>query len=153
MKKWLYLLLFLCLFIIFAYFHPTKETMICNENYECKITHEYFGLIKCNHKQNINNKTTLYYKDIPLAFKNTTWHHLYLTYDNNAPFIYYWNHQSSHKDIDYAFMIEQKRFNEYLINSQIKYKVYSEANTSFWMYILMLFVLSPYLIKLYLEFR
>ena len=55
----------------------------------------------------------MYYKDIPLAFKNTTWHHLYLTYDNNAPFIYYWNHQSSHKDIDYAFMIEQKRFNEY----------------------------------------
>lgn len=151
MKKCFFLLLFSCLFIMFVYFHPTKESMICNKSYECKITHEYFGLIKYHHKQNINNKTVLFYKDIPLAYKHRTWHHLYLTYDNLAPFIYYWNHQSRLKDINYVFKIEQKRFNDYLINPQIKYEVYSEANTSFWTYILMLFVLSPYLIKLYLD--
>ena len=139
----------LCLLCVFTYFHPTKEYMVCNDQYECKITHKYFGFIQFHDKLNLNSKSFLWQKVIPVGGYNSIWYHSYLEYDNISPFVYYWNCQSYQKDINYVFNIEQKRFNEYLLNPQTKYEVGSEANI--WHNLIYIIIFIPLMLRLFLD--
>lgn len=141
MKNYVIILICLSILGIYAYFHPTKEIMSCNEHYECKVTHKYFGFINFHSNLNLSQNSFLSQKITPRCLRKV-WYYSSLEYDGKSPFIYYWNHQSKQENLDYFFSIEQKKFGQYLLNPQTKYEINSEAHISILiMYLLLIYVL------------
>lgn len=54
--------LFPLFFILIVYLHPLKEGVICDENYVCKIEHEYIFNIKTKKEFKVNSKSGLFFK-------------------------------------------------------------------------------------------
>ena len=152
MKKGVLLLSCISILLIFTYFHPTKEIMSCNEQYECKITHEYFGFFNFHNNLNLNQNSFLGVKTIPIYVKGGVYRYIsYLEYDNISPFIFYWKVSSEQKKADYSLIIERKRFYEYLLKPQIKYEVSSIADT--WIGLLKSLIFISFLIYVFSKKR
>ena len=139
--------------VTFAYFHPINETMSCDSNYLCKIEHNYFNLFKKTSSFKLFPNSTISNIEKPRPFSKIASSRMYLIYDNNAPFIYYYKEEGYQKYYDYLFNLEKERFEQYIKNPVNGYIVSSSANKdSLIMFlVLFIFVLLPLFIKFYLD--
>ena len=138
--------------VTFTYFHPTYETMNCDSNYSCKIEHNYFNLFKQTSSFKLFPNSTISNIEKPGIGRIAT-SRMYLIYDNNAPFIYYYKEEGYYKYYNYLFNLEKERFEQYIKNPVNGYIVSSSANKdSLIMFlVLFIFVILPLFIKFYLD--
>lgn len=140
-KYFIYSIVWLFIFIATIYFHPTSEQMFCNSEYDCKITHEYFHILKFNEDIKLNKDSTFsYIIDYRRNLKK-----LHLIYDNKRPFVYYFD---SDYDIEYVIQNEINNFNSYKTHPQSNYIVKSAAD-SFLFYLWFIGSLVLFLIFIY----
>ncbi len=103
-------------FFWIVYFHPTRETMVCNEQFNCRIEHEFFNkfvftrYLKLNLYSNIElKKTSNFYHE-----KDT----VRIKYDGKDPFIVY--------VLRSPFGIDNSEFNEFYQNEYNKFLAYKK---------------------------
>lgn len=131
-KFFVYGIVWLFIFIIFIYFHPTNEYMVCDATYSCKITHEYFHKFNFYENINVSKESVLSYKVYkPNIFLRSRRHgfsdYVYLKYDNISPFIFYSIMAIGSED---EIQKEINNFNQYKLKPQLNYFVKSEADSS-----------------------
>lgn len=116
----------------FLFFHPTYEEMSCDSNYECKIIHSYFNIFKFNTFIKLNKNSKISYKIKDIGIPRKTGPQLNLSYDNELPFIYYFDYSpdvpfSYNNDLEdynfHDFKLEKQKFNDYVNNPSIGYQV------------------------------
>ena len=89
---------------LFIYFHPSKETMICDTNYSCQVKQEYFKIYKIEKELNLSPEATLKCDiiNIPFCFKSADIRDNYYIKINiidknkeHRPFVFYVDIQKS----------------------------------------------------------
>lgn len=123
------LVIWLTIFVLICYFHPTKETMFCNENKICTIKQEFlykFTTVKTI-KVDTSTKIIKSIKFIPGQRINGSYR-LHILYDNIKPFIYY-NAYNRFDDteLDTVYNLEKVKFDSYIKSSGGKYTVNSSS--------------------------
>lgn len=85
LKKCRFVILLLILLLIF-YFHPTKEVMTCDKNYQCSVEHEFINFIKFKNTFKLNHSSMIYMKRVIHGYRHR-YRTINVEFDNIKPFI------------------------------------------------------------------
>ena len=125
--------------LLTIHFQPTKETMVCNRYYQCKVEKQYLKLFTI-HKQIKLSKSSKPVSRIHQEFHKSR-HSASYNYDgylniiNNknkevAPFTYYIT-SGSESYVKNHLEKEEQKFQEYIKNPKLEYKLSSMGNGTF----------------------
>lgn len=135
LKLFLIIILFM-LGIIFIYLHPSNEEMVCNNNLECNVLHEFLGFIHYNSTIKLNSSSQIFASSNCRYFRDRMHTgtactvHINITdkySQEKKPFIYYYagyNKQIGNNiNIEDFIKSEKYNFDRYLKNPNIGFNL------------------------------
>ena len=134
------IIFFILLFLI--YFHPTKETMVCDSSYSCTVKREFIDTFKDKKEIKLSKNSTLTSKTYYIPSKHGGSYNIYAFFDSKNPFIMYFDTSKSESRIEEHFVRKQLEFYNYLKNPSSGFEISSYAESFvcyIWLGIFLLF--------------
>jgi hypothetical protein len=121
----------------FVLFHPTKETMYCDQNLICQVKRTYFWIFNFNKKIILNPASDMTCRiGVHAKGRHTTYYGLYLKFDRVSPFIFYVadssssDYESQKKELYYDCSRIYIDFRKYISNyEKFTFQINSKANS------------------------
>ena len=115
-------------FFWIVYFHPTRETMVCNEQFNCRIEHEFFNKFVFTRYLKLNLYSNI---ELNKSMDLSKHDHARIKYDGKDPFIFYVLSSTLILDseLNEFYQNENKKLLAYKMNPKHGYKIQSCANS------------------------
>ncbi len=139
--KFKYCFVTIFILIVLIVIHPTKESMICKQNFHCEVKHEFCNIIKLIEKFDISETTKMDAFTLKLLRSHYS---TYITLDNKNHFIM--GAFSSPFSIDESTYLNKEsiKFEKYKQRKLSEYSIDSIASpfyTYLWLFIYLLFAI------------
>ena len=128
-SMWWILIAILILGLV-IYFHPTRETMQCNSQFQCQVEHEFINLFTLNKSFNVDKNTDIDYKVTYIAGHRGSRgrYKTKIYFNGKSPFIMCINTNTSESVAISMGIREIQDFNQYKSGIVSRYYVRSDAN-------------------------
>ena len=115
-------------FFWIVYFHPTRETMVCNEQFNCEIEHEFFNKFVFTRYLKLNLYSNI---ELNKSMDLSKHDHARIKYDGKDPFIFYVLSSTLILDseLNEFYQNEFNKLLAYKKNPKNGYKIHSCANS------------------------
>lgn len=150
-KKYIPHIIIVLLVFFIIYFHPSSESMTCDNNLQCKIEHKFLGFLTFNTKIKLSEQSRMTgkvvwkssgknYKEDFGTFERYSVYAVYPVISDSSgrqrsPFIYYYTSSNSEDYMD-SLNFDIYNFSSYVSNPSVGYYMESAAGNLLFIYII-----------------